>query len=187
MDNVLFPSLYEQDYILRSLGTIVSQPDVALTELVANAWDAGASNVNIFIPEEYHQILYIEDDGVGMSEEEFQRHWMTLRYNRLANQGRDVIFPQGVNNKRTAFGRNGVGRHGLFCFGEEYKVIAIVGNKFDLYDREEVEEINDKMVEEYINILNNDNKCKFFHMKVSAKTGVNVTPLFIKLPFLINL
>ena len=65
--------------------------------------------------------------------------------------------------------------------GEEYKVIAIVGNKFDLYDREEVEEINDKMVEEYIDKLNNDNKCKFFHMKVSAKTGVNVKPLFIKL------
>lgn len=49
---------------------------------------------------------------------------MKLRYNRLKNQGRDVIFPDGVNNKRIAFGRNGVGRHGLFCFGNEYVVIT---------------------------------------------------------------
>lgn len=124
MDNVLFPSLYEEDYILRSLGSIVNQPDVALTELVANAWDAGASNVNIFIPDEKGQILYIEDNGVGMSESEFQNHWMRLRYNRLKEQGRKVIFPNGANGNRYAFGRNGVGRHGLFCFGSEYKVIT---------------------------------------------------------------
>ncbi len=123
-DNVLFPSLYEDDYIIRSLGTIVTQPDIALTELVANAWDAGATNVYISIPENNNQILYVEDDGVGMSEEEFKQHWMKLRYNRLKNQGRDVIFPDGVNNKRIAFGRNGVGRHGLFCFGNEYVVIT---------------------------------------------------------------
>ena len=84
-DNVLFPSLYEDDYIIRSLGTIVSQPDIALTELVANAWDAGATNVYISIPENNNQILYVEDDGVGMSEEEFKQHWMKLRYNRLKN------------------------------------------------------------------------------------------------------
>lgn len=124
MDNVLFPSLFEKDYIIRSLGSIVSQPDIALTELVANAWDAGASIVNIFIPDEYNQVLYIEDDGIGMTEDEFQHCWMTLRYNRLSHQGRNVIFPIGINNKRIAFGRNGVGRHGLFCFGDEYKVIT---------------------------------------------------------------
>ena len=129
MDNVLFPSLYEEDYILRSLGSIVTQPDVALTELVANAWDAGASHVTLSIPEEKNQLLYIEDDGVGMSESEFQHHWMTLRYNRLKEQGRNVIFPNGKKGNRCAFGRNGVGRHGLFCFGNEYKVITIKDGK----------------------------------------------------------
>lgn len=124
MENVLFPSLYEEDFIIRSLGSIVTQPDVALTELVANAWDAGASNVTISIPEETGHLLYIEDDGIGMSESEFQHHWMTLRYNRLKEQGRNVKFPSGEKSNRLAFGRNGVGRHGLFCFGNEYKVIT---------------------------------------------------------------
>lgn len=122
--NVLFPSLFEEDYITRSMGTIVTQPDVALTELVANAWDAGASHVKIFIPDQNNEVLWIEDDGVGMSEDEFQNHWMKMRYNRLRSQGKNVIFPMGINGNRTAFGRNGVGRHGLFCFGCQYKVIT---------------------------------------------------------------
>ena len=57
---------------------------------MANAWDAGASHVKIFIPGEQNQILYIEDDGVGMTEEEFQNRWMKLRYNRLKCQGKNV-------------------------------------------------------------------------------------------------
>ena len=57
-----------------------------------------------------------------MDEQEFQNHWMKLRYNRLKNQGRNVVFPDGVEGKRTAFGRNGVGRHGLFCFADDYRV-----------------------------------------------------------------
>lgn len=128
-ENTLFPSLFEEDFITRSLGSIVNQPDVALTELVANAWDAGASHVRIFIPDSRGEMLYIEDDGIGMTEEEFQNHWMKLRYNRLKNQGRFVVFPEGVTGKRTAFGRNGVGRHGLFCFADDYKVITRKGGK----------------------------------------------------------
>ncbi len=38
-------SLFEEDYLLRTLGAIVHSADIALTELVANAWDAGASQV----------------------------------------------------------------------------------------------------------------------------------------------
>ena len=124
-ESVLFPSLYEEDYILRSLGSIVTQSDVALTELVANAWDAGASNVTISIPESANQVLSIEDDGTGLTEAEFEKRWMTLRYNRIKGQGKKVIFPNNQKSVRYAFGRNGVGRHGLFCFGSEYKVINV--------------------------------------------------------------
>lgn len=139
-DSVLYPSLFEDDYISRSLGPIVNQPDVALTELVANAWDAGASHVRIFIPEEHGQVLYVEDDGVGMTEDEFQNHWMKLRYNRLKHQGKYVVFPAGVVGKRTAFGRNGVGRHGLFCFADEYKAITQKdGKKLTFFVKENVD------------------------------------------------
>lgn len=43
-------SLFEEDYLLRELGPVAHVPQVALTELVANAWDAGASKVDLFLP-----------------------------------------------------------------------------------------------------------------------------------------
>ena len=123
-ERIVYPSLFEKDYILRSLGSIVTDPEVALTELVANAWDAGASHVKIIIPKTINGILSIEDDGIGMTEDEFQNRWMKLRYDRLHDQGKYVQFPNPSHKPRMAFGRNGVGRHGLFCFGDEYTVIT---------------------------------------------------------------
>lgn len=43
-------SLFEENYLTRTLGRIAQDPDVALTELVANAWDAGASLVDLTMP-----------------------------------------------------------------------------------------------------------------------------------------
>ena len=36
-------SLFEEDYLIRTLGALVHYPEIALTELVANAWDAGGA------------------------------------------------------------------------------------------------------------------------------------------------
>ncbi|MEJ7559852.1 MAG: ATP-binding protein [Pedobacter sp.] len=117
-------SLFEEDFLVRTLGNLVTQPEVALTELVANAWDAGATEVDIFIPEERGQLLTIIDNGAGLTKDEFYNRWMKLSYNRLKHQGKMVEFPTGVNLKRFAYGRNGIGRHGLLCFNNEYKVIT---------------------------------------------------------------
>ncbi|WP_064039115.1 ATP-binding protein [Methylomonas koyamae] len=122
-DDLLQASLFEEDYLLRELGSVAHVPHVALTELVANAWDAGASRVNLQIPEKIGDNLTVQDDGHGMSTEQFAKRWMTLRYNRLKHQGDDVEFPSGRSGRqRKAYGRNGVGRHGLLCFSDEYSV-----------------------------------------------------------------
>ncbi len=128
-EKVIYQSLFEDDYLRRSLGTIVTQPDIALTELVANAWDAGATEVNIFIPDKIGDTLTIEDNGTGLTSQEFQDRWMCLRYDRIKHQGR-IIHVQGKeDNVRYTFGHNGVGRHGLLCFGPEYKVITSKNGK----------------------------------------------------------
>ena len=116
--------LFEEDYLIRTLGNLANQPDIALTELIANAWDAGATEVEIFIPSNLGESLTIKDNGVGLSKEEFKSRWMKLGYNRLKNQGKNVVFPKGINLTRYAYGRNGIGRHGLLCFNHEYKVIT---------------------------------------------------------------
>jgi len=116
-------SLFEEDYLLRELGPVAHVPQVALTELVANAWDAGASKVDLFLPSEPGGTLTVVDDGHGMSAQQFSKRWMTLRYNRLKHQSFKGEFPKGKNAKfRKAYGRIGVGRHGLLCFGDEYQV-----------------------------------------------------------------
>jgi hypothetical protein len=116
-------SLFEEDYLLRELGQLAHVPQVALTELVANAWDAGATRVDVTLPTAIGQVLTVEDNGHGMSPAQFKVRWMTLGYNRLKRQGADVEFPAGNERRpRKAYGRNGVGRHGLLCFGDEYTV-----------------------------------------------------------------
>ena len=93
--NFVTGSLFEEDYLIRTLGDLSHKTDVALTELVANAWDAGAFKVNITIPEERNQNLIIEDDGIGLTKEEFHARWMKLGYDRLRHQGQQVEFPHG--------------------------------------------------------------------------------------------
>ena len=116
-------TMFEEEYIYRTTGSVTQKPDNALTELIANAWDAGALNVNITIPEVKDEKIVIEDDGTGMTEEEFRQRWLTLNYNRIKNQGIDVEFPKNVENaKRKAYGRNGIGRHSMFCFNSTYKL-----------------------------------------------------------------
>lgn len=115
--------LFEEDYLRRTHSTIVGQPDIALTELVANCWDAGANLVEIILPNKIGGLIQISDDGVGMTEEEFYKYWRTLSYNRILHQGNEVRFPPGVEKKpRHAYGRNGVGRHAMFCFCDSYDV-----------------------------------------------------------------
>lgn len=116
-------SMFEDDYLLRELGPVAHIPHVALTELVANAWDAGASKVDLVIPDEIGGTLTITDDGHGMTSEQFKKRWMTLRYRREKHQGLNVEFPEGrIARPRKAYGRNGIGRHGLLCFADEYEV-----------------------------------------------------------------
>lgn len=118
-----FDSLFEEDYLVRTLGRIAHDPDIAITELVANAWDAGASKVDIIVPTEKNNALVISDDGHGMTDNQFKERWMRLGYNRIKHQGNDVEFPaERSGGKRKAYGRNGVGRHGLICFSDNYEV-----------------------------------------------------------------
>ena len=127
---------FEEDYIYRSNRSVTTTPDIALTEFVANAWDAGAFNVSITIPDKDSGLpLVIEDDGTGMTDEEFRHRWMTLNYNRQKRQGKEVLFPTKVDAyHRIAYGRNGIGRHGMLCFNTMYKVETWKDGELNSYD-----------------------------------------------------
>ena len=126
---------FEENYIFRNYKSITSNNDIALTEFVANAWDAGAHNVSITIPYEEHEEIIVEDDGTGMSDDEFRSRWMTLNYDRQKRQGKEVFFPSDVDStKRIAYGRNGIGRHGMLCFADSYTVETWKDGVCNIYD-----------------------------------------------------
>lgn len=104
-------------------GQLITEPRVAIIELVANAYDAGATLVDIEWPIDVSPRLSVTDNGTGLTRAEFERRWRTLSYDRLNEQGLFAEFPPGVSHgHRAAFGRSGKGRHAAFCFADEYHV-----------------------------------------------------------------
>jgi hypothetical protein len=118
-------SLFEEGFLVNSIGQIAQKPEVAIAELVANAWDAGASRVDIDIPANLGEVITVADDGVGLSPNLFRERWMRLGYKRVERQGQYAEFPPERSTwRRRAYGRNGAGRHGMLCFAPSYKVLS---------------------------------------------------------------
>ena len=110
------PFAFAGRFLQDHAGQILTEPRTAILELIANAYDAGATKIDITWPTETGRRFSIVDDGIGMTKDEFERRWRTLCYDREAEQGNDVVFPKGVRGiKRTAFGRSGKGRDAPFA------------------------------------------------------------------------
>src|SRR5690348_9937266 len=100
---------------------LLNDPVSAIVELVANAWDAGASRVDIDWPLSSGELLRVRDNGQGMTDAQFQRRWLTLSYDRTKEQDNLVkIAGRADLSARQVFGRNGIGRFAGFCFGFQY-------------------------------------------------------------------
>ncbi len=121
-------------FLAQHAGQVIADPQVAIVELVANAWDAGADRVSIAWPTASKTLLAVEDNGTGMTAEQFAFRWKMLSYTRTEFQGTAVEFPKGVRHRpRAAFGRNGIGRHAMFCFADEYTVETSCEGKLSSY------------------------------------------------------
>jgi len=125
--------LFFDDRFLDSYaGSMISDPATAIVELVANSWDAYATEVRITRPDKDMQREFrIEDNGHGMTVAEFERIWRTLSYNRLANQGNTTPPPPELRGAkpRFVFGRHGKGRFACFCFAPQYHLSSRKGDK----------------------------------------------------------
>lgn len=117
------PFTFGPGFLRDHAGHIMSDPRIAVVELIANAYDAGATSVEIRWPDATGGEFEIADNGSGMTAEEFNRRWKALSYNRTLEQGAEVKFPSGNRaSPRTAFGQSGKGRHGAFCFADVYQI-----------------------------------------------------------------
>ncbi|SAL24641.1 hypothetical protein AWB71_01328 [Caballeronia peredens] len=118
--------LYEDRFLESWAGPIITNPSTAIVELVANGWDAYATQVSITLPDAKANVPFsIVDNGKGMTLAEFQYIWRAMSYDRIAKFGTTTEPPSDVVGfPRPVFGKNGKGRFASFCFATEYTVTS---------------------------------------------------------------
>lgn len=95
--------------------------DTAIAELVANCWDAGATRVEIWIPESHEydptrSTITITDDGTGMSAQQVQDEYLVVGRNRRQKSG-----GTGARS-RPVMGKKGIGKLAGFGLASEMQI-----------------------------------------------------------------
>lgn len=96
--------------LYRSFATV-------LGEAISNAWDADANNVHIYIDRKRNR-LFIKDDGMGMSADEFQKQFLTIGYTKRKEGD------SSPTKKRPYIGRKGIGKLALLSCADKITVIS---------------------------------------------------------------
>lgn len=112
---------YEMQVSLSVLGhlgiNLYSNVAAVITETVANAWDADASEVHIKLtPDE----ITISDNGFGMTINDMNSKYLTVGYQKRNNKDQ-LLTPKG----RLPMGRKGIGKLSLFSIAKTVIVQSI--------------------------------------------------------------
>lgn len=122
--------------VLNHLGiNLYSNTPAVLAEVIANAWDAGATRVDIQIEEDS---ITISDNGCGMSEKDINEKFLCVGYQRRES-GEKIPYD------RNPMGRKGIGKLSLFSIAKKIHVYSRKGEEKNalLMDVGEIEKIID--------------------------------------------
>lgn len=105
--------------VLEHLGiNLYSNVPSVLSEVVANSWDADASRVSVTF-DRAADLIVIQDDGTGMTEEEVNERFLTVGYRRRDKQ------PGRTAKGRAPMGRKGIGKLSLFSIAGQIDVETV--------------------------------------------------------------
>ena len=100
-------------------------------ELVANAWDANATRVDITIPDgpidQKRSEIIIKDDGIGMSDKDVRERYLIIGRDRREKERNGDRTPDPVNRK--VMGRKGIGKFSAFGIAKEIDVESVQKGK----------------------------------------------------------
>lgn len=132
--NGILPLTNQRIFHLRVLGRTLEhlgvqmykRRDIAIAELVANSWDAGATIVNIIIPDEaeYQSTtseICISDNGIGMTDDDVENQYLVVGRNRRLVDG-------SISKKRPIMGRKGIGKLAGFGLANRVEVLTWTKN-----------------------------------------------------------
>lgn len=106
--------------VIRELGErLVKQPEVALLELIKNAYDADADICTV--NHDYPRSITVEDDGHGMAQVEFLNGWMRIGTSSKEAQSTSRRFGRVIS------GEKGIGRFAVRYLGRklDLKTVAL--------------------------------------------------------------
>ena len=122
------PFLMEFDiHTIKHLGLqMYSTLPPVIGELVANAWDANATKIEITIPDtpidEHTSEIVIADDGMGMSDHDVREKYLITGRDRREKEGSDRT-PAPLERK--IMGRKGIGKFSAFGIAREIEIESI--------------------------------------------------------------
>ena len=108
--------------VLNHLGiNLYSNVPAVLSEVVANSWDADATNVDIEIENDK---ITITDDGDGMTRDDINDKYLMVGYERRKGQ-KEALTAEG----RSVMGRKGIGKLSLFSIANVVRVESVKGEE----------------------------------------------------------
>jgi hypothetical protein len=145
--------------VLEHLGiNLYSNVPSVLSEIVANAWDADATQVRVDWDRPNGRIV-IQDDGIGMNPQEVNDRFLTVGYRRRDGQ-------PGVTAKgRRPMGRKGIGKLSLFSIADDVRIETIKEGEHPSAFRMCLSDIRQKIEEGNGSIL--------YYPEVMENTGID--------------
>ncbi len=108
--------------VLNHLGlNLYSNVSAVLSEMIANAWDADATRVDICIKNSNSdKEITVQDDGCGMNRTDLQNKFLTVGYQRRTTKAGD----RTSTKKRLVMGRKGIGKLSAFSIAGNIQVVT---------------------------------------------------------------
>ena len=106
--------------VLNHLGlNLYSNVPAVLAELIANAWDADASRVDVLVKGQGEgKRIIIQDNGCGMNDADLRKKFLTVGYQRRSTESGDQTPDKG----RPVMGRKGIGKLSVLSIAQNVHV-----------------------------------------------------------------
>ncbi len=111
--------------VVKHLGlSMYSTLPASLSELIANAWDADATEVEV-IHDEINKTITVVDNGCGMSFNEIQENYLRIGRDRRKSESSDIT-PKG----RLVMGRKGLGKLAGFGISSTVQIETVKDGEY---------------------------------------------------------
>lgn len=107
--------------VVKHLGIgLYSSTPAVVTEIISNAWDADASEVNITLKPD-NDLIVVEDNGHGMTREEVQKKFLRIGYSRRTQEPTGALTR---SKNRYVMGRKGIGKLAMFSLANLIEIVT---------------------------------------------------------------